>query len=285
MRNVLDFLVVLIIFSTVQGAQEDSMENTFNCYADYLKRHALLDQKYPSEPFNGESNLCEMLLSTTVDSVYSALLEEFKKNNDLKDAAPCIVDNLRKFRWSDLDIKEKVFEVSDSLTDQEKEEKIREIKALQGKISSEAVVACFAEKEFGELFDQIFQKDDQEDYVGDYCARKFVVENNLIDVKKFHVNKNPNNLNTEDVKCEEIIKQHFKEAEVELRQHLLKDLNENAQKIDCLVRIYHENHFLNKTLAVALLGELSISDDQKQTEKINFIQNMIKITSDLTVCQ
>lgn len=284
MTNVLNLLVIIIITSSAQAAPEESMENTFNCYADYLKRHGILDQKFPSEPFNGETYLCEVLLSTTVETVYTTLLQEFKKNDELKDAAACIVQNLQKLRWSDFDIKEKVFEVSDSITEEEKKRNISEIKAVQEKLSGEAVVSCFAEIEFGDLFDQIFIKDDQEDFVGDYCARTFALEKNLIDVSKYQVNKNPNSLNTKDIKCDAIIKKHFDEAEEELRQHLLKDSNEKADKVDCLISKYHENNFLNKTLAVALLGELEISDDQKQIEKGLFIQSMIKITSDLSAC-
>lgn len=259
------------------------IEQSYNCYADYLKKHGILDEKFPSEPFEGESFLCEIVLATTMDTVYATLLDEFKKNEEFKDAADCIVDNLRKFRWSDLDIKEKVYEVSE-LPEDERRSSISEIKALQGKTSSEAVVNCFAEKEFGDLFDHIIMKDDQEDLVGDYCARKFILENNLIDAHKYQVIRNPNNLNTKDIKCDVIIKQHFADAEEELRQYLIKSSSENANKIDCLINKYHENQFLNKTLAIAMLGELALTEDQKAVERNEFIQSMTKITSDLSVC-
>lgn len=282
MWNVLECLVILLLASLgVQGAEEDSMENTFNCYADYLKKHGLLDQKFPSESFIGEVHLCDVLLATTADNVYSALLEDFKKNNKLKDAAECILGNLKNLRWSDLDIKEKVFEAFTELTDEVKFENLREVKALQGKVSSEAVVACLSEKEFGDLFEQIFAKDHQEDFVGDYCARKFVLENKLIDVGKYQVQKNPNNLNVSDIKCDVIIKKHFVDADEELRQHLQKTF---SNKVDCAISKYKENDFLSKTLSVALLGELGIPEDQKQLEKREFINHMIKITSDLSIC-
>lgn len=284
MWNVLDFLVFVVIASSARAAKVDSMENTFNCYTDYLKRHGLLESNFQSEPFNGESILCEVVLSTTVEGVYSALRDEFSKTEELKDAASCIVENLKAAKWSDLDIKEQIYEFSDLLSDEEKHEKIRELKKLQGKISGDAIVACMAEKEFGELFDQIFHKDDQEDFVGDYCARRFAIVNNLVDVNVYNVSLNPKNLKTEDINCDVINSQHFAEAERELREHLLKDIGENAHKVDCLISKYHDNHYFNKSLAVALLGELNVSGDQKTRERNNFIAIMIKITKNLSEC-
>lgn len=284
MWNVLDFLVIFIVFATVRGAAVDSMENTFNCYADYLKRHGLIEEDFVSEPFNGDSFLCEVVLSTTVETVYADLLERFEKNEELKEAAACIVETLQEEKWSDFDIKEQVIRTSQSFTDEEKQVKIYELKQIQEKISNDAIVSCLAEKEFGELFDQIYEKDDQEDFVGDYCARMYAIQNSLLDTNVFTVNPNPNNLNTQDIKCEAINKQHFEEAEEELRTHLLKDIGENVSKVDCLIKKYHDNHYFNKTLVIAMLGELNITDHQKSIEKSKFVQSMIKITKDLSEC-
>lgn len=285
MWDIIDFLVIFVVISSVKSAEVDSMENTFNCYTDYLKRHGVLETSFKSEPFNGESMLCEVVLSTTVDGVYSALFDEFNKTEEFDEtAATCIVDNLKKAKWSDLDIKEQVFEFSELLNDEEKIEKIRELKQLQGKISSEAIVSCLATQQFGELFDDIFHKDDEVDFVGDYCARMYALDNKLIDTNIHHINPNPNGLITNEIKCDVINKQHFDEAEIELRQHLLKDIHENDAKVDCLIRKYHENHYFNKTLAVELLGELSISDDQKKIERSKFIDSMINITKTLSEC-
>jgi hypothetical protein len=296
MLDVFKFLVIFTVFATVQGVDDvDSMETTFNCYTDsilnisycytdYLKRHGLLETSFKTQANTGESHLCEVILSTTVETVYSDLLIGFNKNDELKNAAGCIVENLRQLKWSDLEIKEQVIEISESLTDEEKYTKIKELKHLQEKISSEAILSCLAETEFGELFDEIFDKDDQEDFVGDYCGRTYAVQNNLIDINVYHVNPNPKNIKTQEINCEIINKQHFDEAEKELKQHLLKDIGENDSKADCLIRKYHENHYFNKTLAIALLGELNISADQKKVEKAKFVQSMIKITKDLSEC-
>lgn len=279
-------VIFVVVLSVARAAEVDSVENTFNCYTDYLKRHGVLEAKFVSEPFNGESLLCEAVLSTTVAGVYSALLEEFKMNQQLSSSADCIVDNLKRAKWSDLDIKEQVYVFSEAMSDVEKDQRIHELQQLQANISSSAVISCMAEKEFGELFEQIFSKEEEtEDLAADYCARSYAIENKIIDTAIYVVDPNPNHIDTKDVRCRAIVEKNFKEAEDELRVHLLKDIGENAHRVDCLIKKYHDNHYFNKTLAVELLGELGITEDQKKVEKQRFIVSMIKITNSLAECQ
>lgn len=84
------------------------MANTFNCYAEYLKRHGVLEENFESSPFEGESFLCDMILTSTVNRVYEELYHEFSMDERYKEAALCIVESLRDAKWSDLDIKEQV---------------------------------------------------------------------------------------------------------------------------------------------------------------------------------
>lgn len=286
MKKFLGFFVVMTICASIRSAEVESIENSFNCYADYLKRHGMLEESFQSEPFNGESILCEAVLSKTVEGVYAGLLEEFKKNDELKVAAECVVENLKEAKWSDLDIKEQLLVFTSSLSENEKDKQMFELEAQQSKISNAAVVSCMAEKEFGEMFDEIFNKeDDQVDHASDYCARTYIIDNNLIDNSVYHVDPNPKHIDVKNIPCEDIVKKNFEVAEEELKQHLLKDLGENDHKVDCLIKKYHDNHYFNKTLIVALLGELKISDDQKNVEKEKFIESMIKITMSLEECQ
>lgn len=280
----LKFLMILIAAGSTRAAAVDSIENTFNCYLDYLKRQGLLENDFKSELFNGEAELCDTVLSTTTAAVYSALLDEFRQIDAFENSSECIVETLRKAKWSDLDIKEQVYEFIDSLSAEEKKTKISEIKKRQENISSEAIISCMAEKEFGELFDQIFYKDEQEDFVLDYCARSYVFDNKLVDSTVYEISMNPRNIITKNIKCDHIIAKNFKAAEEELREHLLKEVGENSGKVDCLIKKYHEHRYFNKTLAIELLGELNISDGRKAIEKENFIKFMIEVTKNLGQC-
>lgn len=263
-----------------------SIENTYNCYADYLKRHGIIEDHFKSQPFDGEEILCEMILESTVNRVYAELYKEFSANENFKTSAGCIVTSLRNSKWSDLDIKEQIYVVSDLLTVPEKQLKILEIKQQQEKISGDAIFSCLSEKEFGELFDSIINNTtfDEDDLVGDYCARKYGVENNLIDTNEYEIDLNPKNIITTYIQCDVVNRKHFDDAENELRNHLLNDAKLKEEKVNCYMKKYHENHYFDKTLAVALLGELKLNDEQRERERKKFLATMINITRFISEC-
>lgn len=284
------FVSIFAILQSVAFSQEfnmsSSLHDTFNCYSDYLKRHGALDETFETTPYDGEEFLCEMILATTINRVYGELFREFSENSSFNESAKCIVENLRASKWSDLDIKEQIYDVSQLLTRQEKEQKIREIKHLQEKITGNAILTCLSEKEFGETFDSIIANTtyDDEDLVGDYCARKYGVENNLIDTNQYEINLNPRKILTTYVQCDIVNKKHFDDAEAELRNHLTQDTDTPAEKVECYMRKYHENQYFDKTLAIALLGEMKLTDEQKEREKQNFVSTMVNITRIISEC-
>lgn len=247
----------------------------------------MLESTFLSEPFDGKSFVCEIILSSTVNGVYSELLEEFSKNAELKNAASCIVENLRVSKWSDLDLKEQIYEVSELLTKPERDQKIRDIRSQKENISDSAIVSCLAEREFGELFDSIFgnvTQDDEEDFVGDYCARKYGIENGLIDRNEYNVQLNTKNISTVNIDCDKVNESHFLGAESELRKHLLLDVGESQDKVDCYIKKYHDNHYFDNTLTIALLSELNVTEAQRHQEKNKFVKKMINITKVISEC-
>lgn len=287
------FVIIPALFASSLSANDVridnetiSIENTYNCYADYLKRHGIIEDNFESQPFDGQEVLCEMILESTVNRVYAELYKEFSANENFKTSAGCIVKSLRDSKWSDLDIKEQIYEVSDLLTLPEKQLKILEIKQQQEKISGDAIFSCLSEQEFGELFDSIISNAtfDDDDLVGDYCARKYGIENNLIDTNEYEVNLNPSNIITTYIQCDVVNRKHFDDAESELRKHLLTDAKVDEEKVNCYMKKYHENHYFDKTLAVALLGELKLNDQQRERERKKFLTTMINITRIISEC-
>ena len=111
MKNLARFLLAFIpLISISNGSETISMKNTFNCYADHLKKHGVLEESFISSPFLGESFLCEMILTSTTNRVYDELYNEFSVDERFNNSAKCIVDSLKEAKWSDLDIMEQVSE-------------------------------------------------------------------------------------------------------------------------------------------------------------------------------
>lgn len=285
MWNIVIFGIILVA-STLIGARGPKATETFNCYADFLKRHGMLDDEFQSEPYNGEAGMCAIILTKTIDGAYDMLFREFQKNSDLKNAAECIVDNLRKENFSDLELKEQVYEGSPYLSRQLKDGKIKKLKKIQKKISAEAILACLAEQEFGEMFDNLYNNstEEDEDLLGDYCARKYGIDNNLIDLNIYQLELNPKAINISDVKCKIINDKHFQEAENELKNYLESQSGISTDKVICFMEKYHDNHYFDRTLSIALLSEIDITIEQKDKERKKFIETMTNITKVIAGC-
>lgn len=285
MWNIIVFGIILVASSLIDAKSPKATE-TFNCYADFLKRHGMLDDEFQSEPYNGVAGMCAIILTRTIDDAYDMLFREFQKNIDLRDATECIVDNLRKENFSDLKLKEQVFEGSPYLSRQLKDGKIKELKKIQKQISAEAILACLAEQEFGEMFDNLYNNstEDDEDILGDYCARKYGIDNNLIDLNIYQLALNPKAINVSEVKCEIINDKHFQDAENELKSYLETQTGISKEKVKCFMEKYHDNHYFDRTLSIALLSEIEITTAQKNEERRMFIETMTNITKFISSC-
>ena len=277
---------LMLVASMLVDAKSPKATERFNCYADFLKRHGMLDDEFQSEPYNGEAGMCAIILTKTIDGAYDMLFREFQKNVDLRDAAECIVDNLRKENFSDLELKEQVYEGSPYLSRQLKDGKIKELKNIQKQISAEAILSCLAEQEFGEMFDNLYNNstEDDEDLLGDYCARKYGIDNNLIDLNIYQLELNPKAINVSEVKCEIINDKHFQDAETELKNYLESQSGISKEKVKCFMEKYHDNHYFDRTLSIALLSEIKITTQQKEAERKMFIETMTNITKVIAGC-
>lgn len=262
------------------------MEITLNCYVDHLKKINFLEMRsIESNLTSDQYELCETILKSARQKIYNSLYEEFVKNDNLKDSANCIVESLKSSNWSDLEIQEEIFDLYQVFTKDEKSDKIARIRSLQHKLSNDAIITCMAEKEFGELFERIFMAEDLDDQAHRYCSYKRVYKENIVDQSYFPQNWESKFMNINDTLCAILNSQRFAEAEFELRQHLIRDIGENEAETECLIKTYTAENYFDKTLAIEILHELDITEEQKQKEKRKFIDSMVEITNNLSRCK
>lgn len=262
------------------------METTLNCYVDHLRKINYLDMKsIESNLTSDQYELCETVLKTARQQIYSQLYDEFAKNENLSDSAACIVENLKSSNWSDLEIQQEIYDLYQVFTKDERSERISKIRSLQHKLNNEAIIACMAEKEFGELFENIFMTEDLDDQAHRYCSYKRVYNNSIVDRSYFPTNWETKFMKINDSLCDVLNSQRFAEAEFELRQHLIRDIGENESETECLINTYAEENYFDKTLAIEILHEFGITEEQKLIEKKKFIASMSEITKNLSRCK
>ena len=126
---------------------------------------------------------------------------------------------------------------------------------------------------------------DEDDPTEDYCTRKLVVDNKLIDTTKYNIILNPKNLDVSAVNCEQELEKAFKSFEVILMKMVKDDDDLNDEKSQCILNKYREQHFGHKLIRLGVLSELEISDENKLEERIAYIQSMYDLVSTIKECK
>lgn len=275
------FVVSMLLSICADGKHLTSSQDTLNCYADYLKRNDLIESSFQSIAHNNVES-CDSMMTVIHAQVYEALYKDFSE-----DSAECIVNNLKKSKYVDYSIKEQVFRESLHLTKPQKEQMAKNIKKTQHSILENAKLSCIAIKEFSTMFNQLLGdktvENDDSDPTEDFCARKFVVDNNFIDNNVYILNTNPQSINTTNIDCDGIMKRVLKSIESDLKEVIEKD-DDAEEKVKCIIGKYNANHYFERLLAIIFLKELDPTEAQKIKEREKFIEIMINISKNIEDC-
>lgn len=148
------------------------------------------------------------------------------------------------------------------------------------KIQDRSIIRCKSSEDFGRIFDEFFDKNDQKTskFDGDleYCVRDYLVSRNLVSNSSFEFVLNPRNVRTELINCNEKVN--------ELLDYSYKNKTIVLSKNDCEMKAYREMNFMDYMLKGNLLSQLKLTNSDKNTEKQNFINTMIEITYKIKSC-
>lgn len=274
-------ILLLLVSTCADGNHVTSSQDSLNCYADYLKRNDLIESSFQSIAYNNVE-VCDSIMTVIHTKEYASLYHYFSE-----DSAECIVKNLEKLKYVDYSIKQQVYEGSLHLTQQQKVQMIKEIMRTKQSIMKNSRLACIAIKEFSTMFNQLLgdktEDNEDSDPIEDFCARKFVVDNNFIDNTVYNLNTNPQNINTTNIDCDGIIQRVLKSIESDLKEVLEKD-DDAEEKVKCIIRKYNANHYFERLLAIIFLKELDLTEAQKTIEREKFIEIMINISKNIEDC-
>lgn len=153
-----------------------------------------------------------------------------------------------------------------------------------------SVVACKSEADFGDEFDALMdvgRKTDKNvtDYEKEYCVKKYLIKNNLIDTVAYNVDLNAHNISVTGLNCEATIKK----ANNDIYEHLgfvyLENSNlGNIEKVECALEKFREADYFDLMMKIKALGTVLITPEQRLDERENFIRIMSKISSNISTC-
>lgn len=286
---ILTILGVFTLTSFVESRYIDSSAKT-NCYIKYLKSIGKLDENFEedSEGFNNDI-ACDF--ESLKQDIYRESALTIRRKTEFGKNTKCIMSELRSKNWAETQMLDIVYASLDAESNANKyAEKIAESEAAGDKIGVNAFFYCLAADEFGEMFDKFIEDNssssEEDDPVEEYCVRKYVVDNNLIDTTKYNLALNPKNIDVSNVNCDEIIAKTFKDFEKSITKTLIDDddFDFNDTEAQCTLTKYREGNFGPKFMVAAILGELNLSAEGKAEEKKKFIDAMYEVVRMYNEC-
>lgn len=159
-----------------------------------------------------------------------------------------------------------------------KSEALEDLREKSKDIEKKLILTCKGHQEFGDYFSQI-----QDRTIGwsrsgeqEYCIRKILVKENLVNPVLYNFNLNPKRVPEINLNCEEIFQKIVDDLYVEIQE---------TKKIsDCHLKVYRENKYAENILKSELLSKLSLTTSNRTKEKQDFINTMVDITYDAKKC-
>jgi len=259
-----------------------------NCAIKYLKGVNQLDANFPEYPATGNAiDVCENYLKDSRTAIYDSLVSLLRKNVKTRPYKHCTMEKLRADESSDLVLKQMVYESATDLNIENREAKADKLYQALLEKTKGIIKNCIFEKEFGNDFDNLIKNktssSEKEDFLSDYCLRKHVSDNNLID-SSYNLVLNPKNIDITTVNCAPIVQKAISDAEEEFMKFLREGNALSQTKIDCVVEYFYSKKYFERDQSVLILGEAHLNDEQIAAERASFIKYMLDLNQAIQTC-
>lgn len=288
-------IAVLCLVPLIEGRAVGGRE-TDTCIADYLKSKGLIGNGYGSNrtlnPF------CEVVVEVTKGHILESVQVEVSSDKEMRGELKCVMDSLKSSDFANYLLLIYVYETNaGGEIDDATANLLKLVQAKVTRAAFDSFIKCQATKKFGEVFDAIADGEDssQEETEAseDYCIRKHIVENNLIDSQHFQLEVNPKNLDTTTIDCNVVYRKALKDAEDELVKALLEEdsseENEIQSTIDptnvsCLLAVIRDGNFIDQMIHFDYVKEFNLNREARSKLRKSFIIVMTKLAENASKC-
>lgn len=271
-------LILITFYSSVDGAKSYNPLN-INCYIKHLKSVNKLNQKMQEISASNEIEDCDHFVASMRKEMVKETVKTLGTEFEITNKESCVAMNLNNSDFVDMTLKVVVYEVLGEASSKDYQVEKKEANEKVENDIMDAVILCLFQEEYGQLFDEMLTptENEEEDIEADYCARKAIVNDHLIN-PSYNLTLNPKNIDTSSINCIEKLKELDFELEKELKNGLLEDEPDiSSNSLNCRVRICNENNYTRKIIATSLLSEVNLTEAQKMVERNKFIIFMGRI--------
>jgi hypothetical protein len=262
------FITIKISFASVEVEGDLYNNAKINCFIQHLKKEKLLRDNFEEFPTRSKFNQsnCESYVQTVEKFYYDRIKNGTSFSVQVPDFQDLLQDNqgdcvevqLRKKQYGDLFLKSLIFGALKPLTRDLEIERNETTLQLKNALSS-AISTCT----FSGLYDAYINIRRR-----NYCARKYVVEHDVMGLKNFNLITNPFHIDVSQINCTQII------------ENLVNDISSDDEdenfgelaKSDAILLLSHE-------WAIIFLTETRISEAQRVEEQKKYEEELKKYST------
>lgn len=261
---------------------------TFNCLAAYAKAKGTSDPAFDLVDYDSSTEECVQIRQKFISEVRKEVREKISEADIPSRHTNCIYKKLVESEsFVNSLIKAAALEYSGSL------EQVGRFKNTVDTVLDfvkSSVVYCESESNIIDQFDSLFDEEKKAvknvtNFEEEYCVKKYLVKNNLIDSVLYNIELNPHNINVVGLNCETMIKKSNDEIYEQLGfVYLEKSSFGNVDRVECALEKFREADYFDLMMKITALTTIPITEQQKINERENFVRILSKISSNISAC-
>lgn len=267
--KVLKFILVSIFLQISNGF---SRSNDLNeaCIIRILQIRGKIEEDLPTQ--EAPSELCRILLPLIYANHSEKLCVMLWETKSIR--AECVIEDLMKNDYIDLQLKYEVYEKLQSLSKKDRKNRLDVVRNAKRIILINAADKCKSDFSYGGIFDEILGKNSNlRAHQKEHCLLKYAVESKFLYLRD--VNLNPHGIDTRYLECVPILVQCQDDAEEKFMIALM-DRQYSADAINCLMERYKDDRIFGYNIALDFLRKMDINVKVKRNEEFR----ISKIISD-----
>lgn len=265
-------LIILISYSFVDAAKSYNPA-IINCYIKLLKDANEINDEVQAIGDGDILPNCAEFIDNKKKELVAETVSNIQNKIDVSENELCLEKDLVKNKIIDVTLKAVVFDILVENSGKKYEAEAKDANDKLENVIDDSLMYCLFKEDFSDAFDELFteESEEEEDLEADYCGRKLVIDNQLLDTSVYTLPLNPKNINLDNVNCEEKLKEVIKKLEVGLSDSMKKeDPQLTEQNLECRLNAFRSGNTYSNMIAAFFFSEINMSAEQKEVEKRKF---------------
>jgi len=285
MKLLLSLVALYALAAVTVEARPADQNIRFNCFVKHLKALKMLEDDFQNFP-GPISEDCDGLIESVSQAIFEAAI-----NKQRKTVTPtireCFMSKYTTEKFPENTFLVVVLKHTESLPPKEKTERYNDQKQKNVDLVMRVINSCVYNDVYADFFEELIALRSSFmagiDFSADnYCIHKYIAEKNLID-SSYNFIINPSNLNVSEMNCDGIMKK-LEKTVMERIMEKLPEKYQNDESRPCAYEKYVRQGYVEKSMATEFLGEVHLTDAQREAEKKNYIDFMSNLSKSLTPC-